>query len=200
MLCGAFYLARPVHAAESTLNRPELVALRESLRKTGSLSARFKQSRHWAALQDTLVTEGSIRYQKAGPLVWHTDPPAESTLTLEGRTARLSMPGTGTEQTVDLSSDPAMAKVFDSIAAVLQADLEALTPLFEVRVLKSRAPLRLELSPKSTELEKTVKRIQLEFQSDKDRAKLTRVDLEEGTGDRTEIMFFGHRIVPASGP
>jgi len=174
---------------------PELKALRETLKRTQKLSVRFKQSRHWAALQDTLVTEGSLRYQKGGTLVWHTDPPSESTLTLEGRVATLSTPGLGTRETVDLNADPGMARVFDSIGAVLQADLESLQPLFSIRVVRRTSPLELELIPKGAELAKTVKRIGLTFQSSGDQQRLTTVLLEEGGGDRTEIAFFDHQIV-----
>lgn len=175
---------------------PELTALRESLARTRKVSARFKQTRRWAALRDTLVSEGTFRYEKGGALVWHTDPPAESELTLKGKTAVVSHPALGTRETLDLSSDPGMARVFESIGAVLQADLELLRPLFELTVLRSKAPLVVSLKPRTPELARVVKGIHLEFDR---RLQLVRVRLEEATGDRTEIAFYDH-VVETAGP
>jgi outer membrane lipoprotein-sorting protein len=182
----------PAAAAEPI--PPELAALRESLARTQKLSARFTQTRHWAALQDALVTEGTFEYQKSGRLVWRTSPPAESELVIENRTALLRYPALGTTESIDFSSDPGMGRVFESIGAVLQADLEKLLPLFALTV-EGKAPLRLTLTPRTKELAEVVQRIRLSFDG---QLRLTRVSLEEAGGDRTDITFRDHSVVTAS--
>lgn len=169
---------------------PELTALRTSLQRTRQLSARFKQTRHWAALQDALVTQGSVRYEKAGQLIWHTDPPAESEVILDGQRATIHYPALKTTQTVDFASDPGLRKVFQSIRSVLEADLESLEPLFELQLNRS-VPLSLTLKPRLPEVSRTVKRIQLEFDKE---LRLTQVRLDEPGGDWTEIAFHSHVI------
>jgi outer membrane lipoprotein-sorting protein len=196
-LAASLLLGTPLHAAEPPRIVPELRPLRQALARTQRLSARFKQSRHWAALQDTLVTHGTLRYQKGGALVWHTDPPSESILTLKGRTATFSTPGLGSQETLDLGADPGMARVFDTVSAVLQADLDALDPLFKVDLVHKESPLVLALTPKNAELEKTLKRLKLSFDA---KSRLRQVDLEEANGDRTEISFFDHRIQAEAEP
>ncbi|HZH04509.1 MAG TPA: outer membrane lipoprotein carrier protein LolA [Myxococcaceae bacterium] len=191
----ALVVAQGTAAAAAEPMPRELSALRESLAKTRKVSARFKQSRHWAALKDTLVSGGTLRYEKGGPLVWHTDPPAESELILKGETAILSQPALGTRETLDLSADPGMARVFDSIGAVLQANFEVLEPLFAVSVVRASAPLTVALRPRAPELARVVKGIRLEFDR---RLHLARVTLDEASGDRTEITFFDH-VVEAAG-
>ena len=173
---------------------PELRALKDSLSRTRKVSARFTQTRHWAALQDALVTHGSFQYQKGGRLVWRTDKPSESELILEGQSAVIRYPALGTSQAIDFSAEPAMARVFDSISAVVQADLDRLQPLFEL-TLERKAPLRLVLEPRSAELAQTVQRIQLEFDA---KHHLMKVLLDESGGDRTEIAFREHVTEAAS--
>ena len=172
----------------------ELSALRESLARTEKLSARFQQTRHWSALQDALVSKGTIQYQKGGRLVWKTDPPQESELVLEGQTATLRFPALNTTQTLDFASDPGMGKVFETIRAVLQADLARLEPLFEIGIVR-KTPLALTLKPKALALGQNLASIHLEF----DKAyQLTRVDLNEPGGDSTDIVFREH-VVTRSG-
>ncbi|HXN40434.1 MAG TPA: outer membrane lipoprotein carrier protein LolA [Myxococcaceae bacterium] len=169
---------------------PELETLRATLKHTERVSARFKQTRHWAALQDGLKTEGRFEYRKGGRLLWHTDPPAESDLVLEGQTASIRYPALGTTQTIDFSSEPGIGKVFESIRAVLQADLERLQSIFKLTI-ERKAPLTLALTPKSKELARVVHRIRLTFDA---QLRLVQVVLEEGAGDWTEIVFTEHAI------
>lgn len=164
---------------------PELAPLRESLQRTRSLSARFVQTKHLKALRDTLVTTGRIGYQRGGRLVWHTDPPSESELVLEGTTATLTMSGMSSPQSFDLTSEPGMGKVFEALRAVLEADLEVLLPLFELRIDRAR-PLTVSLKPRSEALSRSVRVIELEFDGE---YRLQRVSLQESDGDRTDIAF-----------
>jgi outer membrane lipoprotein-sorting protein len=173
---------------------PELLPLRESLQRTEKLSARFTQTRHLAALHDALVTEGTLEYQKGGRLVWRTRPPAASELVLDGQHVTISYPGMGAAQTVDFSSEPGMGRVFETIRAVLEADFDRLLPLFTLTV-ERKVPLRVSLSPRTEELARTLRRIQLNF----DRSfRLTHVVLNEPDGDATEISFRDQKIQTAA--
>jgi outer membrane lipoprotein-sorting protein len=173
---------------------PELLPLRESLQRTEKLSARFTQTRHLAALHDALVTEGTLEYQKGGRLVWRTRPPAASELVLDGQHVTISYPGMGAAQTVDFSSEPGMGRVFETIRAVLEADFDRLLPLFTLTV-ERKVPLRVSLSPRTEELARTLRGIQLNF----DRSfRLTHVVLNEPDGDATEISFRDQKIQTAA--
>jgi outer membrane lipoprotein-sorting protein len=164
---------------------PELLALRQALQRTERLSARFTQTRHLAVLRDALITEGTLEYQRGGRLLWRTLPPAESELVLEGQHVTIRYPGMGAAQTVDFSSEPGMGRVFETIRAVLQADLDRLLPLFTLTV-ERKEPLSISLTPRTKELAKTLRRIQLDF----DRSlHLVHVLLNEPDGDWTEISF-----------
>jgi Outer membrane lipoprotein carrier protein LolA len=155
----------------------ELVALRESLQRTQKLSARFTQARHLAALHD-------------GRLVWRTLPPAASELVLDGQQVTISYPGMGGAQTIDFSSEPGMGRVFETIRAVLQADLEHLESLFTLTVERQN-PLSVALTPRTQELARTLRRIQLDFDA---RLRLVHIVLKEPDGDSTEISFRDHVI------
>ena len=173
----------------------DLTPLRDSLRRTVALSARFEQTRHLKVLQDALVTTGRLDYRKGGRLLWHTDPPSESDLVLEGSTATLKMPGMSSGQAFDLSSEPGMGKVFETLRAVLEADLERLTPLFVLKVVRSR-PLGVSLKPRNEALARVLEGIQLDFDA---RYRLLQVSLREPDGDRTDIAFRDH-VIETAGP
>jgi outer membrane lipoprotein-sorting protein len=169
---------------------PELTALRESLKQTKQMSARFTQTRHLAALHGAMTTEGSLDYENGGRLVWKTLPPAASELVLNGKQVTISYPGMGGAQTIDFASDPGMGRVFETIRAVLQSDLEQLQPLFKLTVAR-KEPLSVSLSPRTEELAKTLRLIQLDFDR---RLRLVHVGLTEPDGDSTEIAFRDHVI------
>lgn len=164
---------------------PELVALRESLQRTMKVSAKFTQTRHLAALHDAMTTEGTLEYQNGGRLVWRTLPPAESELVLDGQHVTIRYPGMGGVQDIDFSSQPGMGKVFETIRAVLQADLDHLRALFTVSIRRKK-PLRLSLTPRTDQLGRTLRRIQLDFDH---QLRLVHVRLEEPDGDATDILF-----------
>ena len=173
----------------------DLTPLRDSLRRTVALSARFEQTRHLKALQDALVTTGRLDYRKGGRLLWHTDPPSESDLVLEGSTATLKMPGMSSGQAFDLSSEPGMGKVFETLRAVLEADLERLTSLFELKVVRSQ-PLGVSLKPRNEALARVLQGIRLDFDAG---YRLLQVSLREPDGDRTDIAFRDH-VIETAGP
>ena len=171
----------------------DLTPLRKSLQRTVMLSARFEQTKHLKALRDQLVTTGELHYRKGGRLVWHTDPPGESELVLEGTTATLKMAGMSSAQAFDLSSEPGMGKVFETLRAVLEADLERLTPLFELQIIRSR-PLSVSLKPRTEALARVLQTIRLDFDG---QYRLLHVSLREPDGDRTDISFRDHVIEKA---
>jgi outer membrane lipoprotein-sorting protein len=164
---------------------PELSALREALQRTVKVTAKFTQTRHLAALHDALTTEGALEYQNGGRLVWRTFPPAESELVLEGQHVTIRYPGMGGVQDIDFSSEPGMGKVFETIRAVLQADLDHLRALFTVSV-RRKEPLSLSLTPRTEQVARTLRRIQLDFDR---QLRLVHVRLDEPDGDSTDILF-----------
>src|SRR5262249_57410075 len=107
----------------------ELTPLRESLQRTVTLSARFEQTKHLKALRDALVTTGQLHYRKGGRLIWHTDPPGESDLVLEGTTATLKMAGMSCAQALVLLSEAGMGIGFGMRPEVLDAGIRRLTRL-----------------------------------------------------------------------
>ena len=169
---------------------PELSALREALQRTVRVSAKFTQTRHLAALHDVLTTEGALEYQNGGRLVWRTFPPSESELVIDGQSVTIKYPGMGGAQTIDFSSEPGMGRVFETIRAVLQADLDHLRSLFTLSV-RRKEPLSLSLVPRTEQLARTLRRIQLDFDH---QFRLVHVGLNEPDGDSTDVSFRDHVI------
>ncbi len=186
----AFFVFHSAAPASTESLPPELVALRDSLKQTKKMSARFTQVRHLAALHGAMTTEGTLEFDNGGRLVWKTLPPAASELVLDGQQVTISYPGMSGAQTINFSSDPGMGRVFETIRAVLQADLEQLQPLFTLAIVR-KDPLSLSLAPRNAELARTLRLIHLDFDR---RLRLIHVGLTEPDGDSTEISFRDHVI------
>jgi outer membrane lipoprotein-sorting protein len=181
--------AAPVPSAPQSIP-PELSALRDSLKRTETLSAKFTQVRHLAALHDALTTEGALEYRNGGRFVWRTFPPSESELVMDGKRVTIHYPSLGAEQTIDFSTEPGMARVFETIRAVLQGDIDNFGTLFAVSV-RRKDPLSISLTPRTQELARTVSRIQLDFDR---QHHLIHVALDEPDGDSTDISFRDHLV------
>jgi outer membrane lipoprotein-sorting protein len=183
----ALLASTPLAPAATEPLPPELLGLQKALQQTKKMSARFTQTRQ---LHGALTTEGRLEYENGGRLVWRTLPPAESELVLDGQQVTISYPGMGGAQTINFSTDPGMGRVFETIRAVLQADLAQLQPLFNLSLTR-KEPLSLTLSPRTPELGKTLRSIKLDFDQ---RLRLVHVGLTEPDGDSTEISFRDHVI------
>jgi hypothetical protein len=86
-----------------------------------------------------------------------------------------------------------MGKVFETLRAVLEADLERLTPLFELQIIRAR-PLTVSLKPRTEVLARVLQTIRLDFDG---QYRLLHVSLSEPDGDRTDIAFRDHVIEKA---
>ncbi len=122
------------------------------------------------------------------------DPPTESEVIIDDQRATIHYPALGTTQTLDFSAEPGLGRVFQSIRSVLEADLDRLQPIFELK-LDRKVPLSLTLKPRLREVSRTVERIRLEFDK---QLRLTHVRLDEAGGDWTEIVFHDHVIETAT--
>ena len=111
-------------------------------------------------------------------------------MVLDGTSATFTVSGMSSPQRMDLSSDPGMAKVFETLRAVLEGNLDRLTPIFDIRV-NSKKPLKIALTPRSDALARSVEGIDLEFDAE---FRLRHVSLREPDGDRTDIAFSEHVI------
>jgi len=181
-------LLSTLFASPAAETAPELTALAAHLARTSEVSAHFTQRRTLSALKDVLVSEGTFSWRRGGKLDWHVQTPTESEILLDYKTAVMRYPALQMEQAIDLSSQPQLAAVFQSILAVLRADLERLKPQYELSVQK-KSPLWLDLKPKSAEVASVVEKIHLRFD---ERMDLARVTLDEAGGDTTDIAFQGH--------
>jgi outer membrane lipoprotein-sorting protein len=173
---------------------PELSALARHLAATTEISAHFAQRRTLAALKDTLQSSGTFSWRRGGKLDWHTTAPSESEMLLDESSAVMKYPALGVEQSIDLASDPQLAAVFQSILAVLRADLKRLEPLYELSVVQ-RAPLWVDLVPRSKQVAAVVQRIHLKFDA---KLNLSEVTLDEAGGDTTDIAFRDQVVREAS--
>ena len=83
-------------AAAPDAGSGELTALKQKMDRLEQVRARFTQTRRWAALKDTLVSRGTVTYDRRGRLSWKTEAPGESELEYDGKTAVMRYPNVGT--------------------------------------------------------------------------------------------------------
>jgi len=162
----------------------------EAFAATQSLSAHFVQKRHWAALKDTLVTEGTLRYEHSASCVEDGESPPRARLTLDGKTATMRFPALNHHADVRSRRRARDGQGLREHHRGAQGGLGAVGPALWVKIVKA-SPLSLELVPRSAAVANVVFELRLDFNASPD---LVGVVLEEPGGDSTEIAFRDHVV------
>ena len=134
-LLGALLAAlvgAPGEAAPSAQDDPplELESLAAEFAAMPGLSARFREEKHLALLQEPLVSRGVLYFARPRRLVRHMHEPVASTLLVQGE--QIAFSGAHGIRTLDLAESPTLLALVDSIRLLLAGDVEALRESFRV--------------------------------------------------------------------
>lgn len=127
--------------AQTQAAPPETVA---HLAAVSELAGSFRQERHLQDLSLPLISTGRFQYQREAGLVWHTETPFDSTLTIQPDGTITRQTGNGSQS---LPTPPGLASVF---LAVFSGDLQALAQLFRIREVDTGQGWQLILEPRGS--------------------------------------------------
>ncbi|MEO8062546.1 MAG: outer membrane lipoprotein carrier protein LolA [Pseudomonadota bacterium] len=180
--------AHPASAAElATLTRPTAL----SLEKARAVRGKFVQRRYLADLAQPLQSSGQFLFAREAGIEWHTELPFDSQFLLaeSGITQR---DDGGVTLTIKASEQPALAVVSRVFFALFALDIGALSHDFELYGEARGAGWVLGLKPRAEALGSVFRQAIVSGG-----ATVERVVLEDGNGDRSEIILTGVSYDPA---
>lgn len=170
-----------------------LPAIAARLADAPVVRGRFEQTRKLAGFARPLVSRGDFLVARARGLVWQVREPVPSSLVVTP--ARLAMRGAdgGLQREVRTDSQPGMQAVAQSMLAVLNGDVAALSERFTVDArLEGRTGWALTLVPRDAGMRRAFARI--DIAGDRFVRQLT---LHEESGDSTAIRLLDPVGLPA---
>jgi hypothetical protein len=152
---------------------------------------RFVQRRHLAGLTRPLESTGTFLFARGSGIDWHTEQPFDSQFLLTSSRITQRDEG-GVSLEIDAAEQPALAVVSRVFFALFALDLEALSNDFELygeRV--GDTGWILGLKPRTEALASVFRQALVRGNSS-----VSRVTLEDGNGDASEIEFQGVQFDP----
>ncbi|MEJ0086085.1 MAG: outer membrane lipoprotein carrier protein LolA [Pseudomonadota bacterium] len=195
LLCAA----APVLGADSVFTHPasaaQLVTLTRptalSLEKAKAVRGKFVQRRYLADLAQPLLSSGSFLFARGAGIEWHTELPFDSQFLLAESGITQRDEG-GVTLSVKAADQPALAVVSRVFFALFALDIGALSHDFELYGEPRGAGWVLGLKPRAEALGSVFRQAVVSGG-----ATVERVVLEDGNGDRSEILLQGVSYDPA---
>ncbi|GAA6143096.1 hypothetical protein NBRC116584_29140 [Hydrogenophaga sp. 5NK40-0174] len=139
----------------------------------------YVETRHLSMLDQPLVAKGEMQFTPPDQLEKRAISPRPERMSLKGQT--LSLERGGREVSIQLSSQPQAQGFVDSIRALLMGQRDVLERSYAVRLSGELAEWKLTLYPKDADVEKLVKRIDVQGE----RGQIRQIEYSQAGGDRT---------------
>ena len=186
-------------AADSVFTHPAVAvdlarltrATAQSLEQAKAVRGKFVQRRYLADLAQPLESSGTFLFARAAGIEWHTVQPFDSQFLLAESGITQRDEG-GVSLRIEASEQPALAVVSRVFFALFALDLPALSHDFELYGEARGKGWVLGLKPRAEALGSVFR--QAIVSGD---ATVERVVLEDGNGDRSEIILSGVQYDPA---
>ena len=179
------------HPAKTTELALLTRATAQSLAKAKTVRGKFVQRRFLADLAQPLESSGKFLFARDAGIEWHTELPFDSQFLLAESGIKQRDEG-GVTLSIQASEQPALAVVSRVFFALFALDLEALSQDFELYGEARGTGWVLGLKPRAAALGSVFRQAVVSGG-----ATVERVVLEDGNGDRSEIVLQGVQYDPA---
>jgi Outer membrane lipoprotein carrier protein LolA-like len=177
----------PVAPVTKPADGAEIASLDALLARFGQIEgmrARYQEEKRIALLKRPLVSEGRIEFARPGLLLRKAERPEPAAVLLDRDNLRIA-DASGT-RTIALQESPLVRNFVQTFVHVLSGDRNALDKLYKMSFAKGAGGgWRLELTPRTADLSRIVKRATLEGSG----ATVSQMMLEEENGDSTVLRF-----------
>lgn len=154
--------ALPRAQAEAPPAPPTAESLLARFARSPGLSAKFREEKRMAVLDEVLVSEGTLHFARPGRLARHTLKPARSTVLIEN--GKLRYGDSAGSREIDLRSNPTLKVFVESLLRLLEGDLTAIKAVYTID-FKAQGPAekegwRLALRPRGEPLTRLIERME----------------------------------------
>ncbi len=177
-------------AGESSVE--ELIpVLKQNMKDTHSLNAKFLQKRNLAVMQHELVIRGELSLDKGGRLAWRVLSPIRYSCIIDGSKLIQWDEDSNQVMTIRTDKNPALKILAASMRNYFSGDFDAMSEDFEIR----RGPGKKELLlvPRNGVAVTQFLR-SISFYPSEDLKSIRRIFFTERNGDTTEITFHDIQI------
>lgn len=175
-------------AAPETADAPRLQALLQALQRPKSVSADFVQTKVHPAFDKPQVSKGTVYLARPDRLDFNYELPHQVQLRMRGTQVQMYYGRSKRTQTLELSANPQLAVVIDTLTFFVRADPEHLARRYAAH-FEGEA---LVLVPTDPGLAKMISSIRL--QADPVRGVLTQVQWVQTDGSLTTLAFESIRV------
>lgn len=168
-----------------------LETIQRNLAGVDRLLVDFVQERHLSFLEEPLVSEGVICFQKPRRIRWETTAPFRSILVSDGNHAAQFEWMNQTWRKLDLGLSQAIQMVMNQISGIFEGAYLNGNAEYTLEVAGPDTAPIIRLTPRNAMVAKLMEAIEIHMASDLMRT--DRVVLREKNGDWTEIRFSHHR-------
>jgi len=162
-----------------------LERLRSELSGVTSIRAAYTQEKTLSLFKQTLVIKGRMLLDEKGSLLWVTDEPVRSALTIRDGTLRQWDAESGRVTSLPVSQIPALPALTGQLQNWLRGNFDALARDYDIR-MESEKPPTLIASPRKPD---TAPFANVTLTFNEDPPYLRKVELLETSGNRTTIFF-----------
>ncbi|OGV46221.1 MAG: hypothetical protein A2017_12480 [Lentisphaerae bacterium GWF2_44_16] len=194
MFCIASARADYVKLNE-TEQKEFLSSLQTSLEGIKRLAGKFTQERHLSLFTDPLMAKGVCFFEYPSKLRWEIYGPYQSILIYNGRgVAKFDADEKGLLRKLNLGGSDILMEILSQITAWMKGDFSKSGDVYALSVLKGEKDNLLVLTPKSEEMLKNIKAIELSARKDTNR--ISSVTIRESKEDFIKISFYDEKINP----
>lgn len=149
----------PAHASswEGSFTLPLLF---RNLAQVPERHARFTEERQFAALDQSLHSQGRLVWLRPNILEKHTEAPVAETLRIAGDRVEVTLPGQAT-RSLSLAAQPELGVFVEALRAPLAGDLATLERLFETTLTGTPAAWQLSLAPRDGRMRQVMARMEI---------------------------------------
>lgn len=194
MFCIASSRADYVKLNE-TEQKEFLGSLQTSLEGIKGLAGKFTQERHLSLFADPLIAKGVCFFEYPSKLRWEIYEPYQSILIYNGRgVAKFDADEKGMLRKLNLGGSDILMEILAQITAWMKGDFSKSGDVYALSVFKGEKDNLLVLTPKSEEMLKNIKAIELSTRKDNNR--ISSVTIRESKEDFIKISFRDEKINP----
>jgi len=186
---ASLLLLAPAPSVAPTVN-PELAAISREMRAIFTLSAHMHQTKTLSVLDEVVESDGTLVFARPRRLAMDLAGEGGNTLIIDGDTMTMVYKALSNTERTLLSRDPRARAVAEHLFLLLEANPEALAPLYSLDV-QHKAPLKIRLTPKAEALARILSFVDATFDK---RGFVTELLLEETNGDTTRWTFDNPKI------
>ena len=169
-------------AADEGFGLPALLRLLAAVPRA---EARFTEVRRLQVLSTPLELRGTLRYVRPDRLERQVQSPYEETIRIEGGRVSVDNPARGARRSYALDALPAAYVLVESLRATLAGDGAALERHYRLKLLGTREAWLLTLTPRDPGVADMLAEVRLHGTAER----VTRIEYDEGPGDRTVITL-----------